>query len=225
MLTSFLTVDFFVQIVDYFEGGQICHENNKQRSVEVHLQCCDGLNVPEYTPSDLFHAALQREKREQASAMGHQRQSAVSHTMRATFHRIQEPTLCGYTATICSPVLCSKTQRQEQARLRKIMDGEVSNTAGQDGSTVTSGGKKPLKVFSDVIAQLMNLCILKAEEWWTYEFCFTKGVRQIRFNVEQKTSPEGTIVQTQVGCTPARRILKPSVCALTYIIKFLLGAC
>jgi hypothetical protein len=43
-----------------------------------------------------------------------------------------------------------------------------------------------------------STCVIKQEDWWTYELCFSKGVRQIRFNIEQSMNTEGKIIQKQV---------------------------
>lgn len=34
------SADVVVKIVDYYYGGQLCHETNRNRQTEVHIQCC-----------------------------------------------------------------------------------------------------------------------------------------------------------------------------------------
>jgi hypothetical protein len=32
-------------MVEYFSGGQYCDETQGHRATEVHIQCCEGLNI------------------------------------------------------------------------------------------------------------------------------------------------------------------------------------
>jgi len=148
-----------IKIVDYFQGGQICHENNQLRSVEVHVQCCDGEGIPNAIPSEAYTSFDQTH----------------SSFPLAVLNRITEPELCAYQATVCSPLLCLKPK-----------------------TSVNQDTKSRHPRFSDVMKQINTTCLAKQEEWWTYELCFNKGVRQVRFNLEQAVTAEGNVVQKQV---------------------------
>lgn len=153
------------KIVDYFKGGQRCDENNLQRSTEVHIQCCEGTNLPNVQETEAFFAD-------------------PSPTMsKATLNAIMEPEVCAYQAVVCTPYLCPRGRKDE---LVPSAQAQAQGTAAL------------LKTYVDFMRHIETVCLVKQEEWWTYEVCFNKGVRQIRFNIEQTVSAEGAIVQKQV---------------------------
>lgn len=163
-----------VKLVDYFKGGQKCDENNQQRATEVHIQCCDGTNYPHYVNSASYHSSQDHKPHHQIP--------------KATLNSVIEPQLCSYQAVVCTPLLCPRDPpKRASAKRGGLKDAEVDVSRGAH-----------FKSYVDFIRQVEPLCLVKAEDWWTYELCFNKGVRQIRFNLEQSVSPEGTIVQKQV---------------------------
>ena len=153
--------------MDYFVGGQICHENDHHRSVEVHIQCCDGLGIPNTIPSEAYFSG---EKNGNSFPI-------------ATLARITEPELCSYQATVCSPLLCSN------------FDSDENSSQKKSSRSLTKASKNS---FVEIMKAINSTCVARQEEWWTYELCFNKGARQVRFNLEQTVTAEGSVVQKQV---------------------------
>lgn len=190
-------------MVDYYEGGQICHENNQKRSTEVHIQCCDGMSVPNYTPSDVYFGHGKNTPRgtkrtapdlrhgHNVDKSGFESIDAAHTANKAVFYSISEPSTCSYVATICSPLLCGHAYRHAQQQKK----GASQNT--QSSSVPTEDVSHPPR-FATIMQQLLKTCLMKQEEWWTYEYCIGTGVRQVRFDVETTTNPDGSIVQKSV---------------------------
>eukprot|EP00602_Paraphysomonas_sp_CaronLab_P003035 CAMPEP_0185031628 /NCGR_PEP_ID=MMETSP1103-20130426/19204_1 /TAXON_ID=36769 /ORGANISM="Paraphysomonas bandaiensis, Strain Caron Lab Isolate" /LENGTH=413 /DNA_ID=CAMNT_0027567203 /DNA_START=239 /DNA_END=1480 /DNA_ORIENTATION=+ len=70
------------EVVEYFSGGQICHENDMQRSSEVHLTCCEKNMQETRRPIDIPADQI------------------------ASLDRVVEPDLCYYEIHLCTPLLC-----------------------------------------------------------------------------------------------------------------------
>jgi hypothetical protein len=186
-----------VKLVDFYEGGQHCDETNKPRSVEVHIQCCDSLNIPNVIPSEAYFQA----------------EKTANPFPRAALARIMEPSVCAYQATVCSPLLCQRLDYEDE----EIPSSDASSASSSSSSsaaaptttttaTTATGRKltkrvysktKPVK-FTEIMKTINSTCLARQEEWWTYELCFNKGVRQVRFNLEQSVTAEGTVIQKQV---------------------------
>ncbi len=98
---------------------------------------------------------------------------------KATFNVIEEPKTCAYKATVCTPLLCKRHKPDALA-------------AADDGAGSPSG------VLTELMRTLNSSCLMRQEEWWTYELCFSKGIRQLRLNLEQSVLPDGSIEQKQV---------------------------
>eukprot|EP01038_Epipyxis_sp_PR26KG_P014827 gene14827-19920_t len=153
------------KMVEYFVEGQKCDENGNRRHTEVTIQCCEGLPVNNYIPVDVYFS--QQNKRQ-------------SNLPAATLSTINEPDLCSYKATVCTPLLCEQHQKKHNPIMKKNEDSLVNPK------------------ITRVMRSLNNTCILKPEDWWTYELCFNKGVRQVKFIYEQTPLPDGSIQQKQV---------------------------
>lgn len=175
-----------MQLIDYYDGGQLCHETNSGRSTEIHIQCCDGMSVPNYTPSDIYFA--HESNSERSRHVSGKKVESASTIAKAVFYSIQEPSTCSYTAIICSPLLCNRRARGQQKK-----EAIAAHT-----DTLESSRSSESSHFVTVLQEILNLCLLKQEEWWTYEYCVSKGVRQIRFNIETTTSSDGGVIQRSV---------------------------
>eukprot|EP01034_Spumella_vulgaris_P023711 gene23711-29959_t len=93
---------------------------------------------------------------------------------KATMNILEEPNTCAYKAVVCTPLLCKPNK-------------PIFPTTAIGGSALTN-----------VMLSLNNSCLMRQEDWWTYELCFTKGVRQLRINVEQSVLADGTVEQKKV---------------------------
>lgn len=164
--------------MDYFVDGQICHETNQKRHTEVHIQCCDGLTLPSPPQSSETFLSNYYTKKNGGGQIGVE-------LVFASLNAITEPGLCAYEATVCTPLLCSPKDA-----------AEVSTTTG------TSSKKNDIKnsktPYKDVMKIINGTCLMKQEDWWTYEVCFSRGVRQMHFNIDQSFAKDGSIIQTKV---------------------------
>ncbi len=99
---------------------------------------------------------------------------------KATLNAIKEPKTCAYRATVCTPLLCK----------REVVPPVADASPGQ--------------ALTSVMKALNSTCLMKQEEWWTYELCFAKGIRQLRINNEHSVLPDGTVEQKKVSCPGSR---------------------
>ena len=83
---------------------------------------------------------------------------------------VSEPDICMYKIEACCKLLC------EEADLAPLVKS-TSLTA--------------------ILKEFENHCIVKAEEWWTYELCFKTGLRQMHLVVESTKQVDNAVVQTQ----------------------------
>eukprot|EP01039_Chlorochromonas_danica_P010604 gene10604-11750_t len=173
------------QVVDHFKGGQRCDENGHERSVEVHIQCCDGLQVPNSLPSEMY---FRQDKNDQ-------------HIPKASLTVVEEPQLCHYLAVVCSPLLCPQTPLLEaEAKHNTFSSGSGGKHAlrGRDPASLEMKVDSRGFHMVDLMRLLENTCLVHTEDWWSYEVCFSKGIRQVRFNIEQVAGTDGNVVQKQV---------------------------
>lgn len=171
------------QVVDHFKGGQRCDENGHERSVEVHIQCCDGLQVPNSLPSEMYY---RQDKNDQ-------------HIPKASLNVVEEPQLCHYLAVVCSPLLCPQTPLLEAEAKHAFSSGSGKHALrGRDPASVEMQVDSRAFRMVDLMRLLENTCLVRTEDWWTYEVCFSKGIRQVRFNIEQVAGSDGNVVQKQV---------------------------
>ena len=72
-------------------------------------------------------------------------------------------------------------------------------------------------------------CVVRTEEWWTYEICFGKYARQARYNMEQVVMPDGQVMAKQVSLRTLqllinqKRNLEQILIVTTYDCKFIIS--
>lgn len=184
--------------------GQGCDENKKKRSTEVHIQCCEGkVSQTDKSSPQMFDNI----------------NPAVP---KVTLNAIVEPDTCHYQALVCTPLLCSKYTVDNDEALTGFRNGieDAKSSAeakkSKAAKKLASMKSKQKEQFSfssvqslaseglgaqlvEVMKGINSTCLIKQEEWWTYELCFNNAVRQVRFNLEQTALPDGTLVQKQVN--------------------------
>ena len=75
----------------------------------------------------------------------------------AKFQSVEEPGVCKYVVTICTPLLCPAPVG-DSAQAPHGMDLEPRS----------------------FLSPLNNLCFQRRDGWWTYELCFDERVRQMQ---------------------------------------------
>jgi hypothetical protein len=61
-----------------------------------------------------------------------------------------------------------------------------------------AGTPRAMKTLLEVMKDLSVLCLGRQEEWWTYELCFGKGIRQFHVHVDVAKDDKGVLTQKQV---------------------------
>jgi len=166
-----------VIIVHEFDGGDVCEETGANRKTNVEVHCC----TPEFIRSV-----------RQAEQNGVQFESQHIH-----FMAISEKSLCAYTATACSPLICRDNLMSEMKimsdRLNKSNEKDDLTTPTEteneedDDLTLTEEEEEaniygfPAQTGSirEILKNtLRNKCLSRNAGWWHYEFCHMKHVRE-----------------------------------------------
>ena len=53
--------------------------------------------------------------------------------------------------------------------------------------------------YLDVMKAVSSSCVVRKEDWWTYEICFGKFARQAHYNNEQVIMPDGQVMAKPVS--------------------------
>mmetsp|Transcript_29614 Transcript_29614/g.40696 ORF Transcript_29614/g.40696 Transcript_29614/m.40696 type:complete len:583 (-) Transcript_29614:57-1805(-) len=163
-----------VKVIDFFVDGQHCDETNSGRRTEVHIQCCEGLPLQNYIPVSHFASHLHNLLRSPNL------DAAMNPVLPpATLNSIVETELCSYKATVCTPLLCTDSLLPESEK-------QVSEVHSDES------------LYLEVMKTVSSTCVVRTEDWWTYEICFGKYVRQARYNTEQAVMPDGQVIGKQV---------------------------
>lgn len=158
-------------MIEYFEGGQKCEENRSHRSTEVEIICCEGTHIKNFIAASVYYGF-----NENPSGPNN------PHGLKlpaATLATIDEPKLCKYKATVCSPLMCKRPEELTT----------LTSTVPLKDSSVPQ--------LAPVMKFINTTCLNKQEDWWTYELCFNSGVRQVRYEIEQSMTADGKLTQTQ----------------------------
>ena len=202
-----------VKMVEYFSGGQYCDETQGYRSTEVHIQCCEGLNVNNVavpsvmqggmglnmgSPFPPAHAAdqnMHQNNGEPAAEGGYSgtgitgQKEHMGNSVNpvAIVKASAEPRVCSYQLVVCSHLLCPDKPPPD--------NDDILLGGSGDGDVNRPGGRPPSGNMSlaQVMTTVQNLCLFKAEEWWTYELCFNKGIRQFHVNIQMITDENGEV--------------------------------
>ena len=160
-----------MQVVDRFVDGQRCDETGTGRKTDVSLECCEEfINANPYS---------------NISGEGGVSKSEVK--ALGLLKSIVEEKICEYKMVVCVPAMCPQVEG----------GGSQGIVAGESSSR-----KKLREKFIElnVIMKAMELqmpCLLRREDWWTYELCVGKGIRQFHVHVEAMQGPNGAITQNR----------------------------
>ena len=151
-----------VKMIDYYTNGQYCDETKGFRNSEVHLQCCEGLAINNIViPPNLEYQHHMIEK------------NKVDIT-RGVLKAIAETSICAYQLVVCTPLMCPDSPPKSTP----------GNTKGGTNSSPQPPHEQGNLTLSQVMQAINGACVVKMEDWWTYEICFGKGARQFHMNVE-----------------------------------------
>lgn len=91
---------------------------------------------------------------------------------------IDEPSLCTYNMTVCSPLMCD--QVIDRTHQSQMVSPRVSNS------------------LTSILHALNNSCAMRLEGWWTYELCIGSHIRQMHLHTESTKLEDGYMVQSQI---------------------------
>ncbi len=83
-----------------------------------------------------------------------------------------------------------KGKKKKKKQKQKSHGRDVKNTDDPSSATTTKSSS-----LTQVLGNIVNLCLVRQEEWWTYELCFKHGIRQFHLQAEV------TRTQTSGGST------------------------
>ena len=130
---------------------------------------------------------------------------------------IRETSVCNYTLTVCTPLLCDATADPAAAAAAAAAGG-VAPLTGAAGKSVAfvnpiqgqraSRSSHPYPLYTRtakspvlrLLEPLSQFCLTRHEGYWSYEFCYKRGVRQFH-NVAVR-DPKG-------ACVPACLTTRP----------------
>jgi hypothetical protein len=116
-------------------------------------------------------------------------------TQLATFSSIVEPEVCSYEVIICTPLLCGGSPRNVSAfgLLEPLADTCLVRHEGECLSLPSVERNADLGV--------------RLAAWWSYEFCFGKGIRQFHMESDpkKKNAPPRVLSEFSLGMVRRRR--------------------
>jgi hypothetical protein len=107
----------------------------------------------------------------------------------APLTEVTEPDTCKYRAVVCTPLLCANPFIKAPATSFVRGDGGSSGSVSSRRDSTAS--------LVSLMSSIKTKCLNKQEDWWTYELCFSTGLRQARYDLEQLHSADGKLVHKQ----------------------------
>jgi Glucosidase II beta subunit-like protein len=149
------------RITDTFVDGDICPATQLPRTTIVYYRCCSIK-----TMNALKSGVLLRGK------------PIVSNIAAAI--SLEEPSTCMYEVTVCTPLLCKGLADQYEDGVHRP---DVAKKALKQPSPLRRPRKENESIRETLNRVLDNVCLQKAtSEWWSYELCHSKNVRQYHEN-------------------------------------------
>lgn len=193
-----------IQMTDFYAEGQRCDETDQGRSVEVEMQCC--ANLPGAHEAEQQHRRThgahthtqhtQHRKHGQAARDNNNKYyDNVQHEVNSFILSVSEPSVCAYKMTVCVPAMCFPNPPTSLPAAAAAAAGPHS----QAGSSAGSASLAPLNILADPHSQLDLVTIMRAlnatclhrqVDWWTYELCYAKGIRQFHLALENVRAGE-----------------------------------
>jgi hypothetical protein len=104
-----------------------------------------------------------------------------------SIENVEEPDTCHYRMNICVPSLCTTHEIEKATKHRNSL--------------------------SALFSELDRLCLQKSEDWWTYELCFGKHLRQFHAETQVSVTARGkrhensvVIQEYTLGLPPAQSL-------------------
>jgi hypothetical protein len=171
------------KVIDYYENGQHCDETGNGRMSQVHFQCCAkaSKNQPQQHGSRVSEEHIHR------MMVTDERGIKPPVLEEYRIHHVHESSLCQYEVGICMESLCSQHFDKD----------DTSASASSGGNIAELDPRVPSASYDLTLfmGHINNTCLFRQEDWWTYELCFNKGIRQYHSQITAIQQPDGKIIQ------------------------------
>jgi len=152
-----------VKLTQTFEGGDKCVDaGNRRRSVTTDIRCCSAEEQQMLVDQELEHG-----------------DNPKARLLSVDEHPTQ---LCRYTATVCTPLLCSDDMIQINQReiedIVETLEDQLDESVTKATMTTNTLFDANTSIRALLSSTLGEKCLLKNEGWWSYEICHTKNIRQ-----------------------------------------------
>ena len=144
-------------MTEIFNHGDVCPATNFPRSSSVIYRCC-SIQAMEAFKSGILYKG-----------------KPISSTIAAAIN-IEEPSVCSYHITICTPLLCHGLADQYE---HGVHTPEMGKKPLKQPSPVRRPRKEHESIRETLDRTLEHVCLQKVgSDWWSYEICHGKNIRQ-----------------------------------------------
>lgn len=171
------------KVIDYYENGQHCDETGVGRMSQVHFRCCRKSYKNQ--PQPMGQGFASQDEHIHRIMITDERGIKPPVLELYRIHYIRETSVCQYEIIICMESMC--LQRPETK--------DVNSNGGTNQSELSI---PPIPSSYDLalfMGHVNNTCLFRQEDWWTYELCFNKGIRQYHSQLTAIQQPDGKIIQ------------------------------
>lgn len=159
-----------ILVVESHENGDYCEEVDRNRSVQVQMQCCSNEDIVAVFRS--AGVALQNPEFFSKSFESTDKPKAV-------LMNVEEKSVCDYTMTVCTNVLCD-SWLEETAKNIAMDDADADGDSTQ--MVVEIRSDESIREILD--KTLANSCLRRNEGWWSYSFCYKSSIYQYHESVD-----------------------------------------
>ena len=148
-------------MTENFNHGDICPATNSPRTVSVIYRCCSIKAMDAFKSGILYKG------------------KPIASTIAAAIN-IEEPSVCSYQITICTPLLCHGLADQYE---QGVHTPEMGKKPLKQPSPVRRPRKEHESIRETLDRTLEHVCLQKVgSDWWSYEICHGTNIRQFHEN-------------------------------------------
>lgn len=157
-----------VLVIESYENGDYCEEAGANRVAEVHLRCCSNEDII----SSFRQAGVTIHNPEMFS-----KPFESIDAPRAVLLDVIETSVCNYTMSVCTNVLCDSWVDNTMKEMQEEDDASAA-------SNRVATFENDVSIRYILEKTLANSCLKRNEGWWTYSFCFKSSIYQYHESVD-----------------------------------------